>query len=165
MPVLSLIAAMDNNRLIGNENDLPWRLPADLQHFKSITMGKPIIMGRLTHESIGRPLPGRQNIVITRQRDYVAEGCEVVQSAAAALAVAGEVSENMVIGGSEIYTLFLPLANRIYLTRVLADVQGDAYFPALDADEWNMSDHEQREADEYNAFDFSFEVWDRVSSN
>jgi dihydrofolate reductase len=163
--MISIIVAASTNNVIGTQGNLPWRLSDDLKRFKKITMGKPIIMGRLTHESIGRPLPGRQNIVITRQRDYVAEGCEVVESAAAALAVAGEVSENMIIGGSEIYTLFLPLANRIYLTRVLADVQGDAYFPALAADEWNMSDHEQREADEYNAFDFSFEVWDRVSSN
>ena len=161
--MISIIVAASTNNVIGTQGNLPWRLSDDLKRFKKITMGKPIIMGRLTHESIGRPLPGRQNIVITRQRDYVAEGCEVVESAAAALAVAGEVSENMIIGGSEIYTLFLPLANRIYLTRVLADVQGDAYFPALDADEWNLSVHEQHEADESNAFDFSFETWDRVS--
>ena len=161
--MISIIVAASTNNVIGTQGNLPWRLSDDLKRFKNITMGKPIIMGRLTHESIGRPLPGRQNIVITRQRDYVAEGCEVVESAAAALAVAGEVSENMIIGGSEIYTLFLPLANRIYLTRVLADVQGDVYFPALKSDEWNLSGHEQHEADESNAFDFSFETWDRVS--
>ncbi len=161
--MISIIVAASTNNVIGTQGNLPWRLSDDLKRFKKITMGKPIIMGRLTYESIGRPLPGRQNIVITRQRDYVAEGCEVVESAAAALAVAGEASEIMIIGGGEIYSLFLPLANRIYLTRVLADVQGDAYFPALNSDEWNLSVHEQREADESNAFDFSFETWDRVS--
>jgi dihydrofolate reductase len=160
--MICIIVAASANNVIGTQGELPWRLSDDLKRFKKITMGKPIIMGRLTYESIGRALPGRQNIVITRQRDYIAEGCVVVASADAALAVAGEASEIMIIGGGEIYTLFLPLADRIYLTRVLADVQGDAYFPALKSDEWNLSVHEQHEADESNAFDFSFETWDRI---
>jgi dihydrofolate reductase len=160
--MICIIVAASANNVIGTQGELPWRLSDDLKRFKKITMGKPIIMGRLTYESIGRALPGRQNIVITRQRDYIAEGCVVVASADAALAVAGEASEIMIIGGGEIYALFLPLADRIYLTRVLADVQGDAYIPALKSDEWNLSVHEQHEADESNAFDFSFETWDRI---
>ena len=125
-------------------------------------MGKPIVMGRLTFESIGRPLPGRQNIVVTRQCDYVADGCDVVDSAEEAILIAGDVDEIMVIGGGKIYSLFLPFAKRIHLTRVHAEVEGDAQFAALNDAEWHMTSREKRNADERHDFDFAFEIWDRV---
>ena len=125
-------------------------------------MGKPIVMGRLTWESIGRPLPGRQNIVITRRADYRAEGCDVVESPAAALATAGDVDEVMVIGGSQVYELALPLADRMYLTRVHAEVEGDAFFPEVDESRWRLISDERHAADERNDFDCSFRVYDRA---
>ena len=124
-------------------------------------MGKPIVMGRKTWESIGRPLPGRQNIVITRQAGFEAAGCDVAGSTAEAVAVAGDAAEIMVIGGSEVYALFLPQAKRVYLTRVHADVVGDAFFPAL-GEEWHLSSEESRAADASNEYDVSFRVYERV---
>jgi len=115
---VSIIVAVSANNVIGRDGGLPWHISEDLKRFKAITMGKPIVMGRRTHESIGKPLPGRQNIVITRQEGYVVEGCDVVSSPAAALRAAGDVDEVMIIGGGEIYDLFLNQATRIYLTRV-----------------------------------------------
>ena len=115
---------------------MPWRISEDLKHFKKITMGHPIVMGRKTYESIGRALPGRKNIVLTTRADYAADGCVVVNSPAAALRAAEGAAEVMVIGGGEVYALFLPMAGRIYLTRVEADIDGDAYFPALNSAEW-----------------------------
>lgn len=160
--MISIIVAASTNNVIGLHGELPWRLSDDLRRFKKITMGKPIVMGRLTFESIGRPLPGRQNIVMTRQRDYVAEGCDVVASADAAISMAGEAAEIMIIGGGEIYSLFLPLADRIYLTRVRAELDGDAHFAALNEGEWQLTQREQRKADEAHSFDFTFEIRDRV---
>ena len=125
-------------------------------------MGKPIVMGRLTWESIGRALPGRQNIVVTRQPDYVAEGCVVVASPEEAIDVAGSVSELMVIGGSHLYAAFLPLATRIYLTRVHADVDGDAFFPELDPSDWRESVPVEHATDAVNDHDFSFVTLDRL---
>ena len=123
-------------------------------------MGKPIVMGRLTHESIGKPLPGRQNIVITRQQDYIAAGCDVVGSPEEAVAAAGDAREIMVIGGGKIYRAFLPLATRIYLTRVDAETDGDAYFPALDSS-WHETSREAHTADVNNEYDFAFVTLDR----
>lgn len=160
--MISIVVAASTNNVIGVQGALPWHLSDDLKRFKAITMGKPIIMGRLTYESIGRPLPGRQNIIITRQHGYVAEGCDVVGSPAEAIAVAVGADELMVIGGGEIYVLFLPLAERIYLTRVDSEIEGDAYFPALDESEWRLASREQRNADTAHEFDFAFEVLDRV---
>lgn len=145
---ISLIAAVANNNVIGNEGALPWHLPEDLKRFKRLTLGKPVVMGRLTHESIGRPLPGRQNIVLTRQPHYVAGGCEVVRSVEAALDAAEGADEVMIIGGGEIYALFLPLAGRIYLTRVDTSVAGDAYFPELEAVHWREVEAERAAAAE-----------------
>ena len=157
--MISIIVAASTNNVIGRNGELPWRLSEDLKHFKQTTMGCPIVMGRLTYESIGRPLPGRQNIVITRQKNYVADGCDVVASPDAAVAVTNGAAEIMVIGGGEIYQLFLPLADRIYMTRVHAVIDGDAEFPSMDEDEWHMSSHEKHAADATNEFDFTFEVW------
>ena len=126
--MISLIVAASTNNAIGIRGDLPWRLSDDLKRFKAVTMGKPIIMGRKTWDSIGRPLPGRQNIVITRQPGFSAEGCDVVASVAEAVAIAGDVDEVMVIGGSQIYELALPSADRIYLTRVHARARGRCVF-------------------------------------
>ena len=160
--MITLIVAASMNNVIGVRGELPWRLSADLQHFKALTMGKPIIMGRLTWESIGRPLPGRQNIVITRQDRFVADGCDVVASPAAALQAAGEVDEMMVIGGGQIYELFLPKAGRLYLTRVHTEIEGDAFFPALDPEVWALVASESHAADERNEFAFEFTTYERI---
>lgn len=140
---------------------MPWRLAADLRHFKQLTMGKPIVMGRLTFESIGRALPGRQNIVISRQTGYTADGCDVVPSPEAAMAAAGGSDEVMVIGGGAIYRRFLPMAERIYLTRVQADVAGDASFPPLDVEQWQELSRDEFPADESNEFPYAFIVLQR----
>ena len=158
--MISIIVATSENNVIGAKGDLPWRLSDDLKHFKAVTMGKPIVMGRKTWDSIGRPLPGRQNIVITRQEGFRAEGCDVVASVEEAIKAAGDVDEIMVIGGSQVYELALPFAKRIYLTRVHADVEGDAFFPELDDGEWNLVSDERHRADERNEFDFSFRIYE-----
>ena len=160
--MISIIVAASENGVIGSAGELPWRLSDDLQRFKAVTMGKPIVMGRKTWESIGRPLPGRQNIVITRQEGYEAPGCEVVASPDAAVAVAGEAVEVMVIGGSEVYDLFLPVVDRVYLTRVHASVDGDAFFTGLDESEWQLVSDEPHAADERNEFPFSFRLYERT---
>jgi dihydrofolate reductase len=160
--MISLIVAVSTNNAIGIRGDLPWRLSDDLKRFKAVTMGKPIIMGRKTWDSIGRPLPGRQNIVITRQPEFSAEGCDVVASVAEAVALAGDVDEVMVIGGSQIYELALPWAERIYLTRVHAQVDGDAFFPEVDESQWRLISEERQVADERNDFDYSFRIYDRT---
>lgn len=158
---ISLVVAMDRNRLIGNDGELPWRLPADLKQFKALTMGKPIIMGRRTHESIGRPLPGRHNIVLTRQRQYSAPGCTVAHSIPQALEAAGEADEAMVIGGSAIYRQFLALAGRIYLTLIDAAFSGDTYFPEFDWEEWNIISEEERQPDARNPHPFRLLILER----
>ncbi|HWV14451.1 MAG TPA: dihydrofolate reductase [Cellvibrio sp.] len=152
---LSLIVAAAQNGVIGRENQLPWHLPQDLKYFKATTLGKPIIMGRKTFESIGRPLPGRTNIVISRQPDWNAAGVLVAKSVEQALVLAGQVrdeqqqtaDEVMVIGGAEIYRHALAIADRVYLTRVHADIDGDAYFPELPAAEWKKVSEVAGEAD------------------
>jgi len=159
--VISIIVAMDKKGIIGFEGDLPWRLSADLKHFKAITMSKPLIMGRRTHESIGRSLPGRQNIVITRGKAFKADGCTVVHSLEDALHAAGDVDEVMIMGGSGIYDQSLGRADRLYLTEVHADVKGDVYFPEFDKGEWLEIDREDHSADETNDFDYSFVVMER----
>jgi len=131
-PELILIAAVARNRVIGRENTLPWRLKGDLQHFKRTTLGCPVIMGRKTWESLGRPLPGRQNIVITRNIDYQAAGATVVDGIEAALSAAGEVDKVFLIGGAQLYAQAMTAADRLILTEVQADVEGDAWFPEVD---------------------------------
>ncbi len=163
---LSLIVAVAENGVIGQQNALPWRLPEDLKHFKALTLGKPVIMGRKTFDSIGKPLPGRTNIVITRQSGLAIPGCVVVPSLPAALTAAGDAaggaSEAMVIGGAEIYAQALPQAQRIYLTRVHADVTGDAFFPVLDK-QWQEVQSEEYVADERHAHAFSFVTLERMT--
>lgn len=159
---ISLIVAMDRNRLIGRGNALPWRLPADLRHFKAVTMGKPILMGRKTYESIGRPLPGRHNIVISRNSAFNAPGCTLAASLDAALTAAGEAAEVMVIGGAQLYAEALPRAQRIYLTRIDAGFDGDAWFPALDADVWRECQRTEHAPDGDNPHPYTFLVLERV---
>lgn len=158
---ISLIVAASTNNIIGMKGGLPWHLSEDLKRFKSLTMGKPIIMGRVTHESIGRPLPGRTNIVLTANRNYMAPGCEVAMRLDQALALAGEAEEVMVIGGAYVYEAFLPMADRIYLTRVRANIDGDAYFPTLDPEEWTYHSKEDFPVNDDRDYGFSFQVLDR----
>ncbi|MEO0997584.1 MAG: type 3 dihydrofolate reductase [Pseudomonadota bacterium] len=141
--LVSMIAAVADNGVIGANGALPWHLPADLRHFKATTLGKPVVMGRRTFESIGRPLPGRRNLVLSRRREFAADGVERVESIAAALALAGTVDEVVVIGGGRVYAEALPLAQRLYLTQIHAPIDGDTFFPALTATEWVESDRRE----------------------
>ena len=159
--LVSIIAAMDRNRLIGNENQLPWHLPADLAHFKRVTMGKPIIMGRKTYESIGRPLPGRTNIVLTRSSDFNAEGVLTANTLEQALNHVSAEDEIMIIGGSTIYELTLPRADRLYLTYVEDSFEGDAWFPEFDLEQWHIVASEEHGADEKNSCAYRFVTYAR----
>jgi len=158
---ISLIVAMDRRRLIGRENGLPWQLPADLAHFKRTTQGKPVIMGRKTYESIGRPLPKRTNIVVSRQSDFAPEGVVVTDSPEAAVEAAGEAEEVMIMGGSEIYRRFLPMADRLYVTEVDGVFEGDAWFPEIPEMEWQEVAREHHEPDERNSHPFDTVVLER----
>ena len=161
-PRVALVVAMDEAGLIGADNGLPWRLPNDLKHFKRVTWGKPIVMGRRTFESIGRALPGRDNIVLTRDPSFQAAGCRVVHSLEAALASVPDAGEVMVIGGADIYRQALPLAARIYLTRVHGRFRGDTHFPGdLDAGDWTEVCGAEQPADERNAHAHRFCVLER----
>ena len=159
---ISIIVAMAANGVIGRDNQLPWHLPADLKHFKQTTMGKPILMGRKTYESIGRPLPGRTNIVITRDTGYRVDGCIVVNSIDAALAAAGEQDEIMVIGGAEFYRQVLPRTDTIYLTRIHDSFDGDTCFPDLNDADWHEVERSDHAADAKNPHDYSFIRLDRM---
>ena len=159
---ISIIVAASTNNVIGVDGELPWRLPEDLRRFKAITMGKPMIMGRATFESIGRALPGRRSIVLTRQTDFSADGCDVVPSVDAALALARDADEVMVIGGGEIYRQFLPLADCIYLTRVQAEINGDTRFPELDMNEWEVAAVEEYPAGDEREIGFDIETLNRI---
>lgn len=165
---VAMIVAMDENGVIGREGALPWRLSADLKLFKRLTMGKPLIMGRKTFQSIGRPLEGRDNIVVTRNKGFTAQGVDVAPSPKAALwlargfARARGACEIMVIGGADIFEAFLPETQRIYLTRVHANVAGDTYFPALPPEEWRTTLSEHYGAGARDEYDFTFTIVDRV---
>ncbi len=153
---LSLIVAMDENRLIGRDNQLPWHLPADLAFFKRTTMGKPIIMGRKTFESIGKPLPGRRNIVITRDPAFSASGCEIVNSIDAALSCCAGDEEVMLIGGASLYQQTIGQATRMYITRIHHRFDGDTWFPAFECNDWKVETREDFDADQGNTFAYSF---------
>ncbi len=159
--MLSIIAALSRNRVIGKDNQLPWRLPADLKHFKSVTLGKPVIMGRKTFESIGRPLPGRDNIVVTRDPEFHADGIAVAHSLDDALAQAHNVPEIMLIGGAQLYAESLARAQRLYLTLIHADVDGDAHFPDYDPADWRETAREDHAPDENNHYSYSFQILER----
>ena len=160
-PRLSLIAAVAANGVIGSDNALPWRLPEDLKCFKALTLGHPVIMGRKTHESIGRPLPGRRNIVVSHNATFAAAGCETAASLEAAIAAcAGTADEIFIIGGAQIYAKALPLAERLYLTEICAEFPGDARFPAFDRDIWHETAREHHLGG--NGISFDFAVYERA---
>jgi dihydrofolate reductase len=165
MPLVSLVVAAAANGVIGRDNAMPWHLPEDLAHFKRLTLGQPVVMGRKTYESIlaslGRPLPGRTNIVVTRQPGFAAPGCTVVGSLDAALETARGAEEVFVIGGAEIYRLALPRAKRVYLTRIDAAFEGDATFPALDPAEWRETARAEHPPAGGRPFGFAFLRYER----
>lgn len=160
--IISLISAMAHDRVIGIDNRLPWRLPADMRWFRQHTLGKPVVMGRKTFESLGRALPGRHNIVVTRDGGYQAEGASIVHTVDEALAAAGEVDEVMVIGGENLYTQMLPRTDRLYLTLIDADIRGDAHFPAFGHYGWRELERHDFPADADNPYPYSFVVYERV---
>jgi len=160
--MISIIAAMGKNRELGFEGAIPWHLPDDLKRFKQITRGHAVIMGRKTFQSIGKPLPERENIVITRQGGYSAPGCVVAASMEEALRDASRDNESFIIGGAEIYKLGLPYADRLYLTVVDVAVPADTFFPEFDESEWSIAKMEPHPADEKHPYPFVFEVYDRI---
>jgi len=160
---IAIVVAMAENRVIGRDNRLPWHLPADLRHFRQVTVGKPVLMGRKTHESIGRPLPERTNIVVTRDRCYESPGCIVVHSIESALRAAGDHEEVMVIGGTDFYRQMLPKADRIYMTLVHTEFEGDALFPELDEREWREVERVDCAPDENNPLPYSFSLLERIT--
>ena len=163
IPKLVLIVAMARNRVIGKDGNLPWRLPEDLKRFRSLTMGHPIIMGRKTYDSIGRALPGRRNIVVSRQRNLAIEGVETATSLPAALEMTSGADKVFVIGGEQIYQAALPMADRIELTRIEADFDGDVLFPEIDPAQWKES-VQQPGQDSGNGFEYRFVTLDRTAT-
>jgi dihydrofolate reductase len=160
---ISFVVAAATNNAIGKEGKMPWHLPNDMKHFKNVTWGMPVVMGRKTFESLGKVLPGRKNIVITRQAGWEAEGTIAVKKIEDALFVAKQTDANevMVIGGGEIYKALFDKANRIYLTRVEAEPEADTFFLSLDPKEWHLVSQKNHEADDKNAYNYSFQVWER----
>lgn len=161
--MISLIWAMDENRVIGMENQLPWRLPEDLKFFKRMTMGHPIVMGRKTYESIGKPLPGRENIVITRDHNFLPAGCTIMHSIEELLDFSGKIDEEVfVIGGAEIFKEIFHYADKLYLTLIHEQFNGDTYFPVFDLDHWQLESREKGLKDEKNPYDYEFLIYKRV---
>ena len=155
-PKISLVCAMAKNRVIGKDNKMPWHLPADLKHFKNVTMSKPIVMGRKTFESIGRPLPGRQNVVISRNSDYIADGCDLVSSVEAAISLLRDQPEIMIIGGGFLYSQMIDQADHLYLTYIDLEIDGDTQFPEFEHLKLNEVASEQHPADEKNPHNYRF---------
>jgi dihydrofolate reductase len=164
--IISLIVAMDHRRGIGKDNQLPWRLPADLKRFRELTMGHNLIVGRKTYESIGRPLPGRTMIIVTRNKTYQAEGCIIVHSLtdALALARAKDETEAFIGGGAELYTQSLNLADRLYLTRIDTEVDADTFFPAWNEQDWTLLEEHKHPADEKHLSPFTFQTLQRKTA-
>ncbi len=160
--MLSLIAAMGTNRAVGLNNQMPWHMPADLKHFKAVTLNKPVVMGRKTYESIGMPLPNRRNIILSQRTELIVPGCEVLHSMNQVLLALKDQAEIMVIGGANIYQQSLPLAERLYLTFINHRFIADAYFPEWNEQEWRELSREDHEADENNAYPYSFVTLEKV---
>jgi dihydrofolate reductase len=161
--IISLVAALTRDRVIGYQGRMPWHLPAELAYFKKMTLGKPVLMGRRTFEAIGKPLPGRRNLILTRQTDLLIPGCEIYPTLESALAaVAGE-PELMVIGGSILFEQTLPIADRLYLTFVDCETPGDAFFPAWNPNDWRETQRTSHPADSANRFSFLCVQWDRLA--
>ncbi|MCL1138717.1 type 3 dihydrofolate reductase [Shewanella pneumatophori] len=151
---IAMIAAMANNRVIGKDNQMPWHLPEDLRHFKAMTLGKPVVMGRKTYESIGRPLPGRHNIVISRQAELTIKGVTTVTSFAEAKQAAGECEELVIMGGGQLYAMLLPQADILYLTEIALDVEGDTYFPDWNDGSWQEESRDVAKNDKQLEYSF-----------
>ena len=164
-PRITIVAAMDRGRVLGAQGDLPWHLPKDLRHFKRLTRGKPVVMGRKTWESIPGALPKRLNVVVTRRAGYRAEGATVVGSLEAAMAAAGDVEEVMIVGGAQIYALALEIADRLELTYIDATYEGDTFFPDFDESAWRVVAEETHEPDERHAHAFRFVSLERAGSS
>ena len=163
--MISLIVAVAENNVIGKDNKLPWHLPADLKYFKQTSAGHPVIMGRGTFESLGKPLPGRTNIIITRQQHYKADGCIITDSLETAIAFARETGtdEAFILGGGDIFRQSMFLAHRIYLTRIFHNFEGDTFFPELNAVDWKLISEKLQSPDEKNKYSFSFQVFERMN--
>lgn len=160
--MISFIVAMDDNRVIGKNNQLPWRLPEDLKFFKKVTMGHPVAMGRKTHESIGRLLPGRKNIVITRNVDFLSDGCLIIHSIQEFVQYCKENKEEVfVIGGAEIFKETFEYANRLYITHIHEEFDGDTFFPEFDYSNWEHRSCEKGIKNDNNPFDYEFCIYDR----
>lgn len=161
--ILSIIVAASENNVIGINNHLPWHLPVDMKYFKDTTMGKPIVMGRKSFEELGRVLPGRPNIMITRKPEYKVEGLHIVSSLEAGIEKAKTfgTEEIFITGGGEIFKIALPIVDRLYLTRVHAEVTGDTYFPEFDPRGWKLVKNERHEKDEKHQYALTFQVWER----
>jgi len=157
--IFSMMVAMAENRVIGYQNGLPWHLPADMAHFRKVTMGKAILMGRKTFDSIGRPLPGRDNIVLSRQKDLAFKGCHVYHTVEQAMQFQGK--ELICIGGSQLYQLCMPYVQRLYLTEIAASFAGDAFFPDLDLGDWKQVDILKYDPDTHNKWPYCFSTWER----
>ena len=160
--LLSAIVAASDNNVIGKDNQLLWHLPNDLRFFKRTTTGHTVVMGRKTYESVGKPLPNRRNIIITRQAGYAAPGTEVVHSLAAALERCADEPEVFIVGGAEIYKQAMPLLDLIYLTRVHTQLEGDAFFPELERKDWQLVSEEKHSADERHAYSYAFRIYERL---
>ena len=160
--MVSIIVAMGRNRAIGKDNQLMWHLPADLKHFKQVTMSKPVIMGRKTFESIGKLLPGRTNVVVTRQAGYTAPGCLVAGSLEEALGLVEREPEVFIAGGGEIYRQAIPVTDRMYITIIEQDFDADTFFPEFNAGEWVIAEERRHEADEKNNYSMIFRTYDRI---
>jgi dihydrofolate reductase len=160
-PIVSLVVAMTRNDVIGRDNAMPWHLPDDLKHFKAVTMGKPMLMGRKTYQTIGKPLPGRTSLVMTRDPAWQAAGVIVVRSLDEALQRIGDAPDLAVVGGAEIFKLALPIADRIYLTRIHADIPGDTVFPPFDLSEWREAERVEHPADARHAYAMTFSTLER----
>ena len=159
--ILSLIVAVSKNNVIGVDNRLLWHMPADLKHFKTTTMGSPVIMGRKTYESIGKPLPGRTNIVVTRNEDFEADGCTVANTLQEAVDLCEKEKEVFIIGGGEVYKQAIHTADRIYITRIDHLFEGDTHFPEINFSEWKLVKYEKHHADEKNQYEYSFAQYER----
>jgi dihydrofolate reductase len=160
--MISLIVAMGLNRVIGRNNQLVWHLPADLRHFKKTTIGKPVIMGRKTYESVGKSLPGRTTVVVTRRADFVAPGCLVARSLEQALEAASSEPEILIAGGGDIYRQAIPLCDRMYITIIEQEFEGDTFFPEFDPHEWIIEDERRHDPDERNKYPMIFRTYRRV---
>ncbi|NLN41191.1 MAG: type 3 dihydrofolate reductase [Clostridiales bacterium] len=159
--MISIIVAMDRNRVIGKNNRMPWKLPADLAYFRKVTLGHTVVMGRKTFESIGKPLEGRKNIILTRNEEYAKEGCLVVHSLEEALKMIQDEKECFIIGGAKIYSAFLPYAQKLYITYIDHEFEGDTYFPEINYDQWRMVSRIPGPQNEKIPFDYYFEVYER----